>query len=264
MAPEGAARVAAPTSDEMVASAMRNDPRRLTRRIEVGQRLRELRRTRGLTQGELARAARLGQATLSNYEGGRRDILLGMAERVAEALDVTFGFLLDVPHIWVIRDPELARAVRILADSEELLTSIVGPRPPPPPRPPRAAKARPDAEGEATDGEAEPTAEAETPEDKGDAPDPESEAPEGQADATNGEAEPTAEGVAPDAQPDATNGAAEPPSGEAEDSDGEADTTDGADEPTEAGPGDAEAEQVADGSGERGAAAETPDAGAEA
>ena len=256
---------------------MRNDPRTLTRRIEVGQRLRELRQTRGLTQGELARAGRLGQATLSNYESGRRDILLGMTERVAEALGVTLGYLLDVPHIWVIRDPELARAVRILADSEELLTSIVGPRPPLPPRPRRARRRARRARGEAQGGEApeaEPTeAEADAADGEGEAQDGEHEAPEaeptdGEAEASNGEteddaaigeAQPTeAEHGATDGETGAANGEADVPDGEAEASNGEADsldaeaegtegegdTTGDESEATEAEPGDAEVEPV--------------------
>ena len=235
---------------------MRDDPRTLTRRTEVGQRLRELRRTRGLTQGELARAARLGQATLSNYEVGRRDILLDMAERVAEALEVTFGYLLDVPHVWVIRDPELARAVRILADSEELLTSIVGPRPPPPPRRRRRRRRAQPGEGEATAGEG------------GDA---EAGATDSEGEATDGDATASdAEAGATDVESEATDDAAE-----AAVADGEADTTDVLEaveaeerdsevEAGEAEPRDNEVEPDADAPAEREGDAEAPNAGAEA
>ena len=239
---------------------MRNNPRALSRRIEVGRRLHELRRTSGLTQGELARAARLGQATLSNYESGRRDILLGMAERIAEALNVTFGFLLDVPHIWVIDDPELARAVRILADSEELLTSIVGPRPPPPPRPRRRRRRAQTGEGEGTEGE--------TAGEGGDAEAPDGEAEAAAADAAGVEEAPT-EGVTTDggdAETGATDGEAEATDGEGEAGfpDGEADTADGDVEAAEAEPRDNEVEPDGDASGEHDSEAEPPDAGAEA
>ena len=134
---------------------MQVDPETLTRRSELGRRLRELRRDSGMTQAELARAAGLGQASLSNYENARRDIHLVSAVRVAAALDITLGQLLEVPHILVVHDPEIARAVRILADSEELLTSIAGPRPPPPPRPPKADAEAQQGEVEATDSETE-------------------------------------------------------------------------------------------------------------
>lgn len=249
---------------------MRDDPRTLTRRTEVGQRLRELRRTRGLTQGELARAARLGQATLSNYEVGRRDILLDMAERVAEALEVTFGYLLDVPHVWVIRDPELARAVRILADSEELLTSIVGPRPPPPPRRRRRRRRAQPGEGEATAGEG-GDAEAGATDSEGEATDGEGEATEGEATASDAEA------GASDVEIEATDDAADATNGEDEAAvaDGEADTTDVLEavaaeerdnevEAGEAEPRDNEVEPDADAPAEREGDAEAPNAGAEA
>lgn len=248
---------------------MRNDPRALSRRIEVGRRLHELRRTSGLTQGELARAARLGQATLSNYESGRRDILLGMAERIAEALDVTFGFLLDVPHIWVIRDPELARAVRILADSEELLTSIVGPRPPPPPRQRRRRRKAQQDEGEATTGEADG--------EDGDAEAPDGEAGAAEAAAADGDEALTGDEVVTEDGGDAEAGAiddedtagdneAEATDGEDEARvpDGKADTANGEVEAGEAEPQDNEVEPTGDASGECAAGAAPPDAGAEA
>ena len=246
---------------------MRDDPRTLTRRTEVGQRLRELRRTRGLTQGELARAARLGQATLSNYEVGRRDILLDMAERVAEALEVTFGYLLDVPHVWVIRDPELARAVRILADSEELLTSIVGPRPPPPPRRRRRRRRAQPGEGEAAAG----GGGAEGGDAEAGATDREGEATEGEATASDAEAGATdVEIEATDDAADATNG-----EDEAAVANGEADTTDVLEaveaeerdnevEAGEAEPRDNEVQPDADAPAEREGDAEAPNAGAEA
>lgn len=133
---------------------MRDDPRARARRVEVGRRLRELRQERGLTQAELARAARMGQATLSNYEKGRRDILCGTLVSVASALGLSIGEVLDVDHILIVREERLRKAVSILVRAPDVLDSIVGPRPPPPPRPPRKRKADAnEQDGDDTDGE---------------------------------------------------------------------------------------------------------------
>lgn len=135
---------------------MRDDPRARARRVEVGIRLRALRRDRGLTQADLARAARMGQATLSNYEKGSRDIPAVLLVSVAGALELSIGEVLDVDHILIVRDPRMREAVRILMRSPEVLDSIVGPRPPPPPRPRRVKASEQDAtdaEGGATGAE---------------------------------------------------------------------------------------------------------------
>ena len=103
------------------------DPYVLTRRAEVGRRLREVRQERGLTQGELSRAVRIGQASLSNYENGKRDLPLAVVVNLAGALGVSLGYLLDVPGITVLRDADIGRAVRALAASPRLLDSVVPP-----------------------------------------------------------------------------------------------------------------------------------------
>lgn len=101
------------------------DPHVLTRRAEVGRRLREVRRESGLTQAELAQAARIGQASLSNYENGKRELPLPVAENLVGALAISLGDLLDVPGILVVRDARIGRAVRALAASPRLLDTVV-------------------------------------------------------------------------------------------------------------------------------------------
>ncbi len=108
------------------------DPHVLTRRAEVGRRLREFRRGGGLTQGELSRAVRIGQASLSNYENGKRELPLAVAVNLAGALGVSLGDLLEIPGILVIRDARMGRAVRTLAGSPRLLDSVVPPVEPEP------------------------------------------------------------------------------------------------------------------------------------
>jgi transcriptional regulator with XRE-family HTH domain len=58
-------------------------------------RAREWRERRGLSQARVARAAGLTQASVSNYETGRRDPTLLSALRIASALDVALGDLID-------------------------------------------------------------------------------------------------------------------------------------------------------------------------
>ena len=106
---------------------MRNDPQAPLLRAEVGNRLRGIRRESGLTQSQLSRAASIGQASLSNYENGKRDLPLATVVRLSGALGISIGDLLEVPAIMVIRDAGMGQAVRLLAQSPELLDSIVGP-----------------------------------------------------------------------------------------------------------------------------------------
>ena len=106
---------------------MRNDPQAPLLRAEVGNRLRGIRRESGLTQSQLSRAARIGQASLSNYENGKRDLPLATVVRLSGALGISIGDLLEVSAIMVIRDAGMGQAVRQLAQSPELLDSIVGP-----------------------------------------------------------------------------------------------------------------------------------------
>ena len=100
------------------------DPQSLARRIEVGKRLREVRRKRGRSQADVSRSAGITQASLSNYETGKRELPLSTALNLAAALDVSLGDLMQVPDIIVLRDSKLGSALRALSDSPELLESI--------------------------------------------------------------------------------------------------------------------------------------------
>lgn len=83
-------------------------------RSEVGQRMREWRLRRELSQAEVARVAGITQASLSNYENGKRDMPLSTLLGVAGALNVSLGDLLDLPEVIVVRDSLLGRAVEQL------------------------------------------------------------------------------------------------------------------------------------------------------
>ena len=68
-------------------------------RREVGGRIREWRLRRNLSQTTVARAAGITQASLSNYETGKRDLPLSTFLGVVAALDVSAGDLLDVSEL---------------------------------------------------------------------------------------------------------------------------------------------------------------------
>lgn len=62
---------------------------------EIGKKIKILRKTRGLTQEQLAEKLRVKRATISNYEIGRRSPHIKELESIAEALGVGleyFGF----------------------------------------------------------------------------------------------------------------------------------------------------------------------------
>ena len=67
-----------------------------------------------MSQAEVARLAGITQASLSNYENGKRDLPLATLLAVSQALNVSLGDLLDLPDVIVVRDSMLGRAVQQL------------------------------------------------------------------------------------------------------------------------------------------------------
>ncbi|MDP6607414.1 MAG: helix-turn-helix transcriptional regulator [Dehalococcoidia bacterium] len=94
-------------------------------RAAVGHRLREWRLRRELSQVEVARVAGITQASLSNYETGKRDMSLLTFLGVVNALDVSAGDLLDIPDVIVVRDSRLGRAVARLIEQPSLTDSLM-------------------------------------------------------------------------------------------------------------------------------------------
>ena len=101
------------------------DPQTLARRAEVGRKIREVRKTRGRSQADVSSHAGITQASLSNYETGKRELPLSTALNLAAELDVPFGDIMETSDVIVLRDSRLGQAVRALADSPELLESVM-------------------------------------------------------------------------------------------------------------------------------------------
>ena len=95
---------------------MMDDNTRTAIRSDVGVKIREWRVRRELSQANVARRAGITQASLSNYENGKRDMPLSTLVGVASALEVSLGDLLELPDLIVIRDSFLGRAVEQLRD----------------------------------------------------------------------------------------------------------------------------------------------------
>lgn len=93
-----------------------DDSTRNAIRSDVGVKIREWRLRRELSQANVARRAGITQASLSNYENGKRDMPLSTLVGVASALEVSLGDLLELPDLIVIRDSLLGRAVEQLRD----------------------------------------------------------------------------------------------------------------------------------------------------
>src|SRR5690349_8515656 len=96
--------------------------RRTHLRSDVGKRIREWRLRRELSQAEVAKRSGITQASLSNYENGKRDLPLSTLVGVSAALNVSIGDLLDLPEVIVVRDSHLGRAVEQLQNQSPELT----------------------------------------------------------------------------------------------------------------------------------------------
>lgn len=95
------------------------------RRRAAGQRLRHWRQQRARSQADVARASSITQASLSNYETGKRELPLSTALAITAALDITLSDVLDVPDVIVLRDSRLGRVVRTLVERPELLDFVL-------------------------------------------------------------------------------------------------------------------------------------------
>ncbi len=107
-----------------ITSGSAPDRQSSSQRAAVGERLREWRLRRELSQTEVARVAGITQASLSNYETGKRDMPLSTFLGVVGALDVSVGDLLDIPEVIVVRDSRVGRAVARLVAHPELADAL--------------------------------------------------------------------------------------------------------------------------------------------
>jgi len=95
-----------------------------TTRTHVGERLRALRRERGMTMAELAQATGLTSGFLSQLERDLTSVSLSSLARICAALDVRFGDVLDeAPTGAVIRREDAPAWTAIGAHEDFILSS---------------------------------------------------------------------------------------------------------------------------------------------
>ena len=84
----------------------------------LGARLREVRRTRSVSQQAAARAAGLTQGSISNYEHGLRDIAVVDLLTILDELHVSLAeFMAGVPDLLVLEDAgDIGIAKKLIAD----------------------------------------------------------------------------------------------------------------------------------------------------
>lgn len=66
----------------------------------IGKRIRYLREKKGMSQTELARLAKIGKSTLSEYEAGKVNPTADVVKRIAKVLDVSADYLLGISDIY--------------------------------------------------------------------------------------------------------------------------------------------------------------------
>ena len=96
----------------------------LEHRAKLGQQLRTLRRKAGRSQTDVSKGAGITQASLSNYETGKREVPLSTALNIAAELDVPFSEIVETSEVIVVRDSRLGRAVQALAHSPDLIEAV--------------------------------------------------------------------------------------------------------------------------------------------
>ena len=97
-------------------------------RSEVGAWLRARRRRSGKSQSQVAKAAGITQASVSNYETGKREVHLDTLLRIAAAVDADIGDLVSEAEAILLAGSRLAEAAALLRSSERLTDSVIAAR----------------------------------------------------------------------------------------------------------------------------------------
>lgn len=93
--------------------------------VAIGQRIKDLRMSRGLTQEQLADILKISKSRIGMYEIGKREPNFEMLEAIADYFNVDMNYLLgksDVPNqlVWASRLEEINQSV----DLEKLKADI--------------------------------------------------------------------------------------------------------------------------------------------
>ena len=81
--------------------------------IEIGKRIEELRKSKGLTQTELSKILRVKRETISQWENGDRDLKSGYVIALADALDTDCDYILrgiTTPNVDIVQKYHLSES----------------------------------------------------------------------------------------------------------------------------------------------------------
>ena len=93
------------------------------KREEIGQRIRTMRKSRGMTQEDLARYIEQSPSSITMYETGRREPDLETLEALADVFNVTLGSIItgetriETP-IFIPDTDKYTKAVRYMSDED--------------------------------------------------------------------------------------------------------------------------------------------------
>ncbi len=87
----------------------------------IGARVRSIRKSKGLTQEQLADLASTSHSYIGDLERGERNVTLQSLQRISDALGVTFFELFQYGEFTGIekKNPTIWKIVELLADKEE-------------------------------------------------------------------------------------------------------------------------------------------------
>jgi SOS-response transcriptional repressor LexA len=84
--------------------------------MEIGDRLREIRKALGITQSELAQQNNITQSAVAGYETGKRELPIGFAQWIAERHNISMDWLLTGKGEMFLRSVETPEPTHALVD----------------------------------------------------------------------------------------------------------------------------------------------------
>lgn len=109
----------------MAKKSVKNTKVRISK-FTLGDRIAYLRKKRDLTQGELAKKAKLSQSSIAQIESGKKDPSMGAVQRLADALDVHMALLFAEDDVHIFDMVNLRKKYKSVEDLNETLYRAVG------------------------------------------------------------------------------------------------------------------------------------------
>lgn len=91
---------------------------RLNELIQIGTRIKELRKEKGISQKDFAKLVGINYSTYSNYENNNREPTKAQLKKIADALNVSVDNLLGVPEYVDITEEQFRNACNWLENAD--------------------------------------------------------------------------------------------------------------------------------------------------